>query len=244
VELKRRIASLQRALQIREGAEIEDFYTTPSSGYSSPTWMNLTLPFLAANDHPILFRHKRHLSSLDFVFARLGLKAADFGHGIVPSIPSLPQPPTSGHVNDLPTGDEARSIIKSLVESAKHGPSNLDKIISLSRLEEDCRLVYGPAGVTSPHYADSRFRCFTTVFLAMCMRAAANGDDVTTDAKAMTCWSFGMSGLPTVTAKEDLVSCYSPHDICSRQQANLSRHVPRLSPFFANFPYTHLAILT
>lgn len=217
MELKRKIASLERALQIRDGT-IEEFRTAPSSGYSNPTWMNLTLPFLATNDHPILFRQRRHQSSLNFVFTRLGLKEADFGHGTVdgnhlPSIPSLAQPSTSGHVNDLPTEDEARSIIKSLVESAKHGPSNLDKIISLSRLEEDCRLVYGPGGNTSPNYADSRFRCFTTVFLAMCMTAAANGDDVTTNATAMACWSFGMKGLASVTAKEDLVRRYYPQVI-------------------------------
>lgn len=180
-------------------------------------------PLFTTNHYPILSRHSRLQALSSLVFISFGLQTYDPADE--PDDPDLDldqdETPSTRSTNRLaghevftttnfeaiPSLEETCGIIRSLLESAKHGPSNLDKIIEQTQLEEDCRLVYGPNGLLAPEYASNRFRCFITVYLAMCMTAAVNGEDITADARAMACRSVGMKELPSVISREDLVSC-------------------------------------
>ena len=232
--LKKQIADLQRKLgspnemTLESGQHAEYSPRTPlQQSVSSSPLPGLLRPLVATNDHPILFRQSRSLTLPGFVLSKFGLLDYDLpGDGSDDLDRNLEQDDSSSNTSSyqlagqgipdpispgaLPSMEETRGIIRSLLESAKHGPSNLDKIIGQAQLEEDCRLVYGPDGLTSPEYAGSRFRCFITVYLAMCMAAAANGEDVTEDTRAMACRAIGMQELVLVTSREDLVSRPAP----------------------------------
>ncbi|KEF52351.1 uncharacterized protein A1O9_11591 [Exophiala aquamarina CBS 119918] len=220
--LKKQIACLQRKLGVHNdtleggqhiGHSPETFLQSSGSSSSLPVW---PLALLATNDHPILSQNFRPQSLPGFVLTTFGLRDYNFSDEFDDwdqddgsSNRSLNQligheVSTSSSLNELPSMEETRSIIRSLLESAKHGPSNLDKIIGQTQLEEDCRLVYGPDGLMALEYANNRFRCFITVYLAMCMAAAVNGEDVTTDARATACRAIGMKELASVTSREDL----------------------------------------
>lgn len=207
--LQEQILRLQQELQWRDGSSGENHMQLPSMEFQTTTTI-LPLPFLVSNNHPVLSHTTRHLTSLNYIFTSFGLQNVNFANDS--DIHSLhawtaAHRPPSESINDaLPTMEEVRAIIQSLVESSKHGPSNLDKIINLSQLGEDCRLVYGPNGLHSSEFAPSRFRCFLTVYLALCMDSAANGEVITTDSRAMACLSTGLRELGSVTAKEDVVS--------------------------------------
>lgn len=175
----------------------------------------LPLPLVATNVHPILSRHSRPQTLPGFVLNSFGLQDHDFDDPVYDldeddqssnrSSNELANDEESNSLNALPSREETQTIVRSLLESAKHGPSNLDKILGQTQLEEDCRLVYGPNGLVAPEYAANRFRCFITVYLAMCMAAAVNGEDITADPRASACRTMGMKEMATVTSKEDLV---------------------------------------
>ncbi|KAF2008627.1 hypothetical protein BU24DRAFT_94379 [Aaosphaeria arxii CBS 175.79] len=203
-ELKNQIAILRRELNSRDGPVRSGDIET-SLQQQAPQAIALPLPFLASNDHPILLRYSRHQTLLHFIFVEFGLQEAEFGNqSNDDSGQTSNHDESSGDINHLPSMEDTRTMIRALLESAKHGPSNLDKIVGLRQLEEDCHLVYSPGGLTAPEYAGSRFRCFTTLYLAMCMAAAANGDEIDTNNQAIACRTFGLKELASVTSREDL----------------------------------------
>lgn len=225
ITLKKQIAYLERELGLQNETLEGAGHTIYSLGVSSPpsgsfsSLPTLSLPLLASNDHPVLSRHSLPTVPLGFSLAKFGLQAHDFidepdtldqeGESTSSSSNQLVdhhEMSISSILDALPSMEETRGIIKSLLESAKHGPSNLDKIVDLTQLEEDCRLVYGPNGFRSPEFANNRFRCFITVYLALCMAAAVNGEDVKADTRATACRMIGMKELASVTLVEDLVS--------------------------------------
>lgn len=180
------------------------------------------MSFLASNEHPILSRKSRHLCPLNYVFATFGLHDTDCSEaedGLGLNSPAPTDQWLSGSIDSdlLPGRAEVQHTIQALVESSKHGPSNIDKIISLSQLQEDCGLVYGPGGISAPQLAASRFRCFITVYLAKCMTGAVNAEDISTDPRASSCLSIGLKELAVLTKKSDFVSqscfvlCSSDH---------------------------------
>lgn len=209
-ELKRQLAELGQQAQSRHNTVYQTTSHQPLAAHSS---LSLGLPssFLRSNEHPILSRNLRHTCPLQYVFIAFDLQDVDCSDG--PERPSL-QNWISSHqlssgsaiIDHLPSMSEVRRTIQSLVEATKHGPSNLDKIISLSQLQEDCRAVHGPGGLDSPQHAASRFRCFVTVYIAMCMTGAADAEDVTANPRALACLSTGLKELTFMTEKEDFVS--------------------------------------
>lgn len=187
------------------------------------------LPVFAIDNHPAFAWRPRPQALPGFILTSFGLQDEAFidrsNNPDPDDLPlNTPSNPLASHgisassiFNALPSMKETHGIIQSLLESAKHGPSNLDKIIQKSQLEEDCRLVYGPSGLTAPEYGNSRFRCFITVYLAMCMAAAVSGEDPRADPQAMACRAIGMKELALVTSREDLVSFpWTPNDCFSQ----------------------------
>ncbi len=177
------------------------------------------MPVFAIDNHPAFAWRPRPQAVPAFILTSFGLQDSDFLPETPDELPlntshnriSRHGMSTASIFNALPSREETHGIIQSLLESTKHGPSNLDKIIPHAQLEEDCRVVYGPSGLTAPEYGSSRFRCFITVYLAMCMAAAVNGEDPRADPQAMACRAIGMKELPSVTSREDLVSfAYTP----------------------------------
>jgi hypothetical protein len=230
-QLKKQIASLQRELVLHnnetpEGGGTPDPRNSLPTSFSSSVLFSLPvlpLPLLATNDHLILSRKSRPQALPGFVFASFGLlddhvvgELDDLDQDDGPSKTTANQLPRhqisqSSSVDALPSMEEAHSIIRSLLESTKHGPSNLDKILDQTQLDEDIRLVYGLDGFLAPRYANNRFRCFITVYVAMCMAAAVRGVDVTADARAIACRNIGLKELSSITSREDLVSQLLPN---------------------------------
>lgn len=213
--LRRKVAELEKELNER-GLHRDD-----AAGPS----IRATLPPLLGrgNRHPILSPASRRFSPYSFLFRDLPLDATT----------PLTHPVDDGpyDVSDLPTKTEARDTIRSLLAASQHGPSNLDKIIHTAQLEEDCRQAYrqGSGHNTSP----SRFRCFITVYLALCMAAAARGQDTSGNKAAKACLYFGMKEVSSVLAKEDLVRYKS---------AELTRSLFKLLPSSASSPSTTLTV--
>lgn len=239
IHLKKQIASLRRQLRLDNGGFDNGQHTeTPSEAFSPSSVACNTLPVvplprLATNIHPILSRQSCAQALPGFVLTSFGIQDYEYADQVDDldqdewsSNTSSYQPAadalsTSSDFNALPSMEEARSLIRSLLKSAKHGPSNLDKIIGQTQLEEDCRLVYGPDGLTALEYANNRFRCFITIYLAMCMAAAVNGENITADARANACRTVGMKELASVTSREDLVSQGAPNTVSAIYLANV-----------------------
>lgn len=210
ISLRRQIADLQQEARMRDVTTNALPQGVSSQSSSSPL-PALPLAFMTSNEHPVMSRSLRHLCPLQYVFTAFDLQDVDCSNSL--DHPNLQPWATAhdisshpNHIDLLPTMEEVRRTIQALAEASKHGPSNLDKIVSLPQLREDCRLVYSPDGLESPQYAGSRFRCFVTVYLAMSMTGAVNAEDVTTSPRALACLAKGFRELPSLIEKPDFVS--------------------------------------
>lgn len=213
IALRRQVANLQQEIRSRDSVVIRAS-ENPSSASFSSLLPGLPLAFLDSNEHPILTRKWHHLCPLSHVFSAFALQSTDFSHAYDHSseqfwAASHQLLEDERRTGLLPSMAEAERMIRSLVEASKHGPSNLDKIVSLRQLQEDCRLTYGPDGLSAPELAGSRFRCFITVYLAICMSDAANSEDANGDAQARACLATGLAELARVTRQSDFVSRHS-----------------------------------